>query len=118
MLPRGACTFDGKEFLNINFSDLHINVNIFDANVIFEDSALPSQQTQDFLYSVTISPTFVKVQQGEFGAFAVKVARGSDMGAFSVDLSLIADSLPLKAVATFSPAQLILRKDKVLKTRH
>ena len=69
-------------------------------------SALSSQQAQDFLYSVTISPTFVKVQQGEFGAFAVKVARGSDMGAFSVDLSLIADSLPLKAVATFSPAQL------------
>jgi subtilisin len=69
-------------------------------------SALSSQKTEDFLYSVTISPTFVNVQQGEFGSYAVKVARGSDMGAFSVDLSLIADSLPLKAAATFSPAQL------------
>ena len=69
-------------------------------------SALTPQQTHDFLYSIKVSPTFVKVQQGEFGVFDVQVARGSNAGQFLVDLSLIADSPQLKAAESFSPAKL------------
>ena len=69
-------------------------------------SALTPQQTDDFLYSIKVSPTFVKVQQGEFGTFDVQVARGSNAGQFLVHLSLIADSPQLKAGASFIPAQL------------
>lgn len=69
-------------------------------------SALTPQQTHDFLYSIKVSPTFVKVQQGEFGTFDVQVARGSNAGQFLVHLSLIADSSQLKAGASFIPAQL------------
>ena len=42
---------------------------------------------QDFLYSVSVSPTFVRVQQGDFGTYDVQVLRGSDAGQFSVGLS-------------------------------
>ena len=50
---------------------------------------------QDFLYSVSVSSTFVRVQQGDFGTYDVQVLRGSNAGQFSVALSLISDpSLP------------------------
>jgi hypothetical protein len=63
-------------------------------------------ENQDFLYSVSVSPTFVRVQQGEFGTFDVKVQRGSDEGPFIVDLSLTADSSLPRGAVTFNPPNL------------
>ena len=63
----------------------------------------PVHDGQDFLYSVTVSSTFVRVQQGNFGTYDVQVSRGSDAGQFSVALSVVSDhSLP-KAAVSFDP---------------
>lgn len=63
----------------------------------------PLHDGQDFLYSVSVSSTFVRVQQGNFGTYDVQVSRGSDAGQFSVALSVVSDySLP-KAAVSFDP---------------
>ena len=61
------------------------------------------QNRQDFLYSVSVSPTFVRVQQGDFGMYDVQVLRGSDVGQFSIVLSLVSDSSLLKSAVSFYP---------------
>ena len=63
----------------------------------------PVQNRQDFLYSVSVSPTLVRVQQGDIGTYDVQVLRGSDAGQFSVGLSLASDSSFLKSAVSFYP---------------
>src|SRR6476659_2744586 len=58
---------------------------------------------QDFLYSVSVSSTLVRLQQGDFGTYDVKVLRGSAAGQFSVILSLVNDSSLPKSAISFDP---------------
>ncbi len=67
-------------------------------------------ENQDVLYSVSVTPALVKVPQGEFGTFDVKVQRGSDEGQFIVDLSLAADSSLPRGAVTFNPPSLDLEQ--------
>ena len=64
-----------------------------------------TQNEQDFTYSVSVSPPVARVQQNDFqhATFDVKVLRGSDVGQFSVRLSLVSDSSILKTIASFDP---------------
>jgi NHL repeat/6-bladed beta-propeller len=67
----------------------------------------PGRNGENFLYSVSISPTVVRVNQGDFGTYNVQVSRGSDEGQLSILLSLdAASSNLLKTAVTLNPTVL------------
>lgn len=63
-----------------------------------------SQINKDFFYTVSVSPTLLKVQSDSEASFNVKVARGSAEGIFYSVLSLVSNSPFLKPIqGMFSP---------------
>lgn len=78
-------------------------------------SGLANQSDQGFIYLVKVNPSFVRVNQGEFGSYTVQVLRGSDAGQFVVDLSLVSDSSLLKSGATFNPPTLNFEQGQTAK---
>ncbi len=82
-------------------------------------SAASPNETGDFLYTVSVNPPILKMEEDNDAKFNIKVARGSDKGIFTVILSLASNSPFLKAKQMmFSPPVLILNKVKSPRTLH
>jgi Bacterial Ig-like domain/Bacterial Ig domain len=72
--------------------------------------SITNQNVQGTSYSVLVSPPVARVQQNDLAAFDVKVVRGSEVGQFSIHLSLVSDSSILKTAASFDPPILNFRQ--------
>ena len=70
----------------------------------------------DFLYSVSVNPPVINIDEDQEGRFNIKVARGSDQGIFTVVLSLASNSPFLKAKQMmFSPPVLNFEQGQTFK---